>query len=100
LKFPIDNALSPGVAAGLRQLGHDAVHVRELGVHSASDSTLLELAAKDNRVLVSTDADFTVLLAARKARKPSLFFEAQVSSARRAASPASGREFLADFGVV
>jgi uncharacterized protein with PIN domain len=52
MKFLIDNALSPRVAGGLRAAGHDAVHVRDIGLAAATDEELFELAAAESRIIV------------------------------------------------
>jgi len=72
MKFLIDNALSPALAALLQQAGHDAIHVRSIGLQHADDEAIFDLAAVERRVLVSADADFGTLLAMRSSRQPSV----------------------------
>ena len=71
MKLLIDNALSPMVASGLREAGHDVVHARDVGLQAADDETLLLFAEREERVIVSADTDFSALLALRSMPKPS-----------------------------
>ena len=57
MKFLIDNAISPEVSALLREAGHDAVHVRDRGLASATDVEVIELAVAEDRIIVSADTD-------------------------------------------
>ncbi|MGE3276466.1 MAG: DUF5615 family PIN-like protein [Vicinamibacterales bacterium] len=58
MKWLVDNALSPAIVDLLAAAGHDAVHVRALGLQTASDSVVLQAAADQGRVLVSADTEF------------------------------------------
>ena len=71
LKFLVDNALPPRLADLLEAAGHDAVHVGAYGMHAASDEEILAKALQEDRIVVSADSDFGVILAAQDADRPS-----------------------------
>jgi predicted nuclease of predicted toxin-antitoxin system len=72
--FLVDNALSPPVADALRQAGHEAVHVRELGLAATNAPAIFDRATQENRVVVSADTDFGTLLASAVTRRPRFCF--------------------------
>lgn len=72
MRFLEDNALSPEVALRLIGAGHDAIHVREIGLAAAADDVILDRAADQGRVVLSADTDFGTLLAVRRETQPSV----------------------------
>jgi predicted nuclease of predicted toxin-antitoxin system len=60
------------LAEPLISAGHDAVHVRAYGMHGAPDEQIIGRAAEENRIVVSADSDFSAILAAQEAERPSL----------------------------
>ena len=52
--------------------GHDVVHVRDIGLQSAADDEIFDVAASSGRVVVSEDTDFGALLSMRDSSKPSV----------------------------
>ena len=72
MRWLLDQGLARSAAEMLRQAGHDAVHVGEIGRADAADAAILALAAYEQRVVVTLDADFHALLAVSAATEPSV----------------------------
>jgi hypothetical protein len=67
VRFLLDEHVSPRVAAGLRELGHDAVAVAERAdLAGSSDDAIMRFATDEVRVLVSRDIRDVAILAARR----------------------------------
>jgi predicted nuclease of predicted toxin-antitoxin system len=71
MRFLLDQGLPRSALAALRDRGHDAVHVGDIGMAAASDEAILREAARDGRVAVTLDADFHALIALSGAKGPS-----------------------------
>jgi len=72
MKFVADMGISPRSAAFLRSLGHDAIHLYEVGLDRLSDASILSKALDEGRVVLTHDLDFGDLMAASEARLPSV----------------------------
>lgn len=83
MRFLLDNNLSPKLGDLLRLAGHDVVHVRDIGMRSATDTAVIDTARADDRVLISADTDFGTLLARSHATTPP-FLLLRRASGRRA----------------
>lgn len=72
MKLLLDANLSPEVGRRLKEAGHDAIHVRDIGLLSAPDPEILQAAADAERILLTADADFGALLALGSLASPSV----------------------------
>src|SRR5207245_2462628 len=72
MRFLADAGVSPKTVEFLRQLGHEAVHVRALGLQRATDPELVARAREDSSVVLTFDLDFGDVLALGVLDKPSV----------------------------
>jgi len=72
LKFLADVGVSGATVRVLRELGHDAAHLVELGLERLSDAEILARAAREQRAVLTFDLDFGDLLAAGGGLLPSV----------------------------
>lgn len=76
MRFLIDEMFHNAVAERLRDLGHDAVHVREIGLAATEDAVVVATARAEQRAVTTENvADFAgerdvILVFVRKSRLP------------------------------
>ena len=71
MRFLADAGISPGTVEFLISLGHDAVHVRTIGLERSTDQALVDRAQAGGQVIVTFDLDFGDILALGVLNKPS-----------------------------
>jgi predicted nuclease of predicted toxin-antitoxin system len=72
MKFLADMGISPRSTAFLRSQGHDAIHLHDASLDRLSDASILSKALDEGRVVLTHDLDFSDLVAASRARLPSV----------------------------
>lgn len=72
MRFLSDVGISRSTTEELRRRGHHVLHLREEGLHRLPDDTILELAQREQRVVLTFDLDFGDLLAAGAHTLPSV----------------------------
>lgn len=72
MRFLVDENLPERVAQLLVENGHDAVHVRGIGLERADDPVVMDRAETESRVVISADTDFGAILARTGRRAPSV----------------------------
>jgi predicted nuclease of predicted toxin-antitoxin system len=58
VKFLIDAQLPPSLAAWLREAGHEAKHVEDVGLREAEDGTVWAHALQGGLIIITKDEDF------------------------------------------
>ena len=59
MKFAVDAHLPPGLCDLLKAAGHDALHTQQLAAKNRiTDETLNILSVKEQRIVITKDADF------------------------------------------
>ena len=72
MRFLADAGISPTTVEFLLRLGHEATHVRALGMLRASDPEIIDRARADSSVVLTFDLDFGEILALGVLDRPSV----------------------------
>lgn len=72
MQFLADMGIALDVITALRASGHDALHLRERGLHRMVDDDILALAGQESRIILTHDLDFGRILAHSGATGPSV----------------------------
>jgi predicted nuclease of predicted toxin-antitoxin system len=83
MRFLVDAQLPPALVQLLREHGHEAVHVTEIGPADTSDSDLWRYALEHDAAIITKDEDFADLVATGREAPPVVWV--RIGNTRRAA---------------
>ena len=68
MRFLADMGVSQGVVEWLRSAGHDAIHLRDEGLHRLPNGEIFQKGFIEHRVVLTFDLDFGEIVAASEGR--------------------------------
>jgi len=71
MRFLADMPVSPKTVSYLKSKGHDIYRISDKGLARAKDSEIVELAVKEERIILTMDLDFAAIIAKSNKRMPS-----------------------------
>ena len=72
MRLLADLHIAPRTVQFLRSLGHDVLRVTDFLPATASDESIVERAAQDQRIILTQDLDMTAIIALSRRQYPSL----------------------------
>src|SRR5215216_3269295 len=72
VRFVADMGVSYAVVNHLRSIGHDTVHLRDIGMQRMPDDEVFAMAVRERRTILTFDLDFAKIAAAAGRQWPSL----------------------------
>lgn len=72
MRLLLDMGLARTTAHAMRAAGHDAVHLRDQGLQSLEDESIVDKAVVERRVVVTCDLDFGRIVALGRGVVPSV----------------------------
>ena len=72
MRFLADMGVSRRIVRWLYEEGHDAVHLRDQGLHKLSDGAIFEKSLSEKRILLTFDLDFGEIVALSDGRPISI----------------------------
>lgn len=72
MRWLLDQGVPRSASTRLKNWSEDAIHVGDIGMAAASDSTIIEHALLEDRIIDTLDADFHSLIATSGAAKPTV----------------------------
>ena len=84
MRFLVDAQLPPALARHLISIGHEAEHVGDVGLLTASDERIWDYAAAAGAALVTKDEDFVTMRALSRHGGPAVIWVRIGNTTRRA----------------